>query len=456
MGTEWGIVEGYTVAYYRPRAFFIKLNFVTDSPTLHGLMETPGTMPTLLHEVGHLVQDRATIFGVRDFLGFYKGMSSFQRYINRVPAGEPIPIPARAQLVNGCIPGETAPMWMAQAEAVRETIYPRLTWPDDGQHWAYIDHSIAERDFRLGEESFRIPAVTVRMVDNVHEGELVHLLGAWEIKEAYSVAVSLIHGGKEPDPREGYEYFVVDRILQKEFGEVGPKQTIAICHWALQDLSPGRHFFRLVEALLKAYHAPLAPADEIYDFCRKVTMDNGYAETTQKLCDELEARAQQHRKVNPNGSFVALLEWYAGGARTFLDLNRVPGRRFPIDTFFMVESKDLSAERFQDGLESLLREMPVPMIETANGFIYAMGGKSTDDGSVFFIRSLAHLTNAVWAGRDSEWRCPLYEACELAIKDDMCRVRPWDKGALEATCGMGAAAKYLALTGRSFRFVAGK
>ncbi len=456
MGIEWGIAGGYTVASYWPRAFFIKLEFVTDSPTLHSLVVTPGTMPTLLHEVGHLVQDRATMFGVSDFLRFYKGMSSFQRYIDRVPAGEPIPIPARSQLVNGCISGESAPMWMAQAEAIRDAVYPRLAWPDDGQHWAYVDHTIAERDFRLGEDSFRVPVVTVRMVDNVNGGELDHLLGAWEIKEAYSVAVSLIHGGKEPDPREGYEYFVVDRILQKEFGEVSPKQMIAICHWALQDHHPGRHFFRLVEALLEAGHAPLPTADEVYDFCRTVTMESGYGEGARKLCDELDTRAAQHRQVNPKGSFVALLEWYAGGARSFLDLNSDPGRRFPLDTFFAVESMNLSEEQIQDGLESFFRQMPVPMIETANGFTYAVGGKSTDDGSVFFIRSLARLTNAIWAGRDPEWECPVYGACELAIKDDACRVRPWDKGSLEATCGMGAAAKYLSLTGRSFRFAGSK
>lgn len=451
MGIEWGVVEGYTVGYYRPRAFFIKLNFVTDSPTLHSMVVTPGTMPTLLHEVGHLVQDRATIFGVWDFLRFYKGMSSFQRYIDRVPAGEPIPIPARSQLVNGRIPGESQPMWMAQAEAVREAVYPRLSWPDDGQHWAYVDHAVAQRDFQLGEESFRIPAVTVRMVDNVNGDELKHLLGAWEIKEAYSVAVSLIHGGKEPDPRQGYEYFVVDRILQKEFGDVSPQQTIAICHWALQDHSPGRHFFRLVKALLEADHVPLPPAEEVYDFCRMETMDNGYAEAVRKLCDELDARAQQHREVNPEGNFVTLLDWYARGARTFLDLNGTPVRRFPLDTFFAVESKDLSPEQIQVGLESFFREMPVPMIETANGFTYAVGGRATDDGSIFFIRSLAHVTNAIWAGKDSEWECPVYDACELAIKDDACRAKPWEKGALEATCGMGAAAKYLALIGRSFQ-----
>lgn len=55
---------------------------------------------------------------------------------------------------------------------------------------------------------------------------------------------------------------------------------------------------------------------------------------------------------------------------------------------------------------------------------------------------------------EPEWQCPVFEACKLPIKDDSCRVKPWDKGALEGTCGMGAAAKYLALTGRSFRFMA--
>ena len=115
-------------------------------------------------------------------------------------------------------------------------------------------------------------------------------------------------------------------------------------------------------------------------------------------------------------------------ARAFLDLNVNLARRFPLDTFIAVESEDLSAEQILDKLESFFREMPVPMIETANGFTYAVGGRSTDDGSIFFIRSLAYLTNAVWAGKDTEWECPVYEACELAIKDGVCRIRPWEKG----------------------------
>ena len=48
---------------------------------------------------------------------------------------------------------------------------------------------------------------------------------------------------------------------------------------------------------------------------------------------------------------------------------------------------------------------------------------------------------------------PVFEACELSIKDEQCCTRPWGKGALTATCGMGAAAKYLNLVGRAFRHV---
>jgi len=452
---EWGPVEGYTVASYYPRAFFIKLNFVTDSPSLHSLVVTSGTLPTLMHEVGHLVQDRATIFGVEDFLRFYKGMSSLQRYIDCVSMAERIPIPARAQLVNGCIPGQSIPMWMAQAEAVRDAVYPRVAWPVDNKHWAYVHHDLAEYDFRLGGESYHVPVVTVRMVDNTSGDELSHPIGAWEIKEAYSVAASLLHGGEEPSPLQGYEYFVVDRILQKEFGEVSPKHMIAICHWALQDIAPGVHFFRLVQAILEDDHSHLPSAEEVYDICRGVTMESGYVNQARRFCDELDARAQQHREVNPEGHFVALLEWYARGARVFLEMNMDSDRRFPLDTFFAVDSKSLSDVQIESGLETFFREMPVPMIDTANGAIYAVGGQAADDGSIFFIRGLAHLANTVWARSETEWKCPIYEGCELPIKDSTCYARPWDKGTLPATCGMGAASKYLALAGRSFQFVAG-
>src|SRR5580765_2353769 len=92
MGLEWGPVDEYAVAYYRPRAFYIKLNFATDSPGLRSLVLSRG-LPTFLHEVGHLIQDRATLFGVIDFLHCYKGLSSFRRYIDRTPRGEPLLIP---------------------------------------------------------------------------------------------------------------------------------------------------------------------------------------------------------------------------------------------------------------------------------------------------------------------------------------------------------------------------
>lgn len=450
MGFEWGAAEAYTVAYYRPRAFYIKLNFATESSGLHGLAMSRG-LPTFLHEVGHLIQDRATLFGVADFLNFYKGLSSFRRYIDRSPRGEPLLIPARARLVNGCLPGDDTPLWIAEAEAVRDAVYPRVDWPADGRHFAHLGHAVEERECRLGERVIRHPVATVRLVDNVEGTELEHPLGAWEVKEAYSVAVAVAHGGPEPDPRQGYEYFVVDRILQRYFGQVDPAQTAAVCHWALQDGAPGPHLLRLVEALEAEGNVPLPPAAAVYDFCRRLTLERGYAAATGALCDELDARAAEHRRVNPDGNFVRALEWYARGARQYLGLNIDPGRHFPVDTFLLANSRPLSVGDTEAGLETLFREVAVPMLETANGFVYAVGGDAADDGVVFFVRSLSRLVNAVWSGSAIEWECPVFGGCELPLKADDCRSRPWDKGALEATCPMGAAAKYLDLHGRTLR-----
>ncbi len=66
----------------------------------------------------------------------------------------------------------------------------------------------------------------------------------------------------------------------------------------------------------------------------------------------------------------------------------------------------------------------------------------TDDGVVFFVRSLSRFVSAVWDGLAEEYPCPVIDGCELAMKDDGCRSRPWDKGVLERTCWMGGAAKY--------------
>ena len=77
--------------------------------------------------------------------------------------------------------------------------------------------------------------VLVYLVEEATGEKLKHRLGAWEIKEAYSVAVGILHGGK---PKEvgnvGFEYIVVGRILAHYFDNVTPLHTIAICHWALR------------------------------------------------------------------------------------------------------------------------------------------------------------------------------------------------------------------------------
>jgi hypothetical protein len=79
-----------------------------------------------------------------------------------------------------------------------------------------------------------------------------HEIGPWEIKEAYSVAIEVLHGGPAVTNANEFEYLAIERILGKA-RPVDERPIAAICHWALQDSVPGVRFFEIV-AFLEGQH----------------------------------------------------------------------------------------------------------------------------------------------------------------------------------------------------------
>ncbi len=122
-----------------------------------------------------------------------------------------------------------------------------------------------------------------------------HRLGAWEIKEAYSVAVGILHGGKPKTPSSaGFEYMVVDRILAHYFDDVTPLQCIALCHWALQDLAPANTLFSLIE-MFEPHGKTLPPAGAIYDAARNEALDRGFEQNSRENRQVVAAKGQRLR-----------------------------------------------------------------------------------------------------------------------------------------------------------------
>ena len=109
----------------------------------------------------------------------------------------------------------------------------------------------------------------------------------------------------------------------------------------------------------------------------------------------------------------------------------------------------MAPDERQAVLRQLFTELPVPILRDITGQSWAFGGNGNADDIAFFVGGLVDLMYHVWSGVDIEWQCPEYESCSLAIRNDQCRARPWQKGLMERSCAYGNAAKVLRVADRT-------
>jgi hypothetical protein len=189
----------------------------------------------------------------------------------------------------------------------------------------------------------------------------------------------------------------------------------------------------------------------VYEFCRHRSLQRGYEAERARLLEILDRLATDHTRGNPDGRLGRIFAWYGASARSLLAVNIDSRRHFPLDTFLCDESGLMSDSDRTVRMRIFFTEVPAPMVETLGGHRYAFGGESINDGHVFFIRSLKHLVDAIWAGTAAEWCCPFHTGCPLPMRDDTACVRqPWRRGELQPTCPYGAAARLLHLHQRAF------
>jgi hypothetical protein len=450
MGFEFRNREDMTLASYTPRAFFIRMHIDTLGDAPDELSWTQPSLQVLMHEFGHLLQDRATIFGVLDFVHFYDSFWSVRDCVDHWPPGQAIPIQLRNQLVADALPGTTTPLALAQIEAIRRVTYLSSIWRPGDANWAYESHEVVIHRLPFAGHQFDIPEVRLRLVDNVENEEYTRSFGAWEVKEAYSVAIETIHGGDLRTPQHGFEYVIVERILQREFGELDPRQVVALCHWALQWDAPAERLMTLIDQLKAEDIHPLPPAEDLYDYCRDRARRDGYEVRAETLIEQLWLTVRQHERANPGSTLIGLLRWYAESAQTHLRRNLDSSRRFPLDTFACASSQTMSPEELNQQLRALFTETPVPMLQAIDGQTWSFGGAPIDDVHVFFIRALVELVDDLWHGTAVNWQCPFYDPCPLPIRDIECTSSPWRKGRLQQTCAYGMAAQLLHIVDRSF------
>ena len=422
MGLE---VDATGVSYYCPSSFYIYLRA--------GVLDefggaTEAGMPTLMHEYAHLIQDRASLYGAFEFLLF---LDSVRGALAVMPTGT-VGTPAQVQLPISGYPA-WASSWLASIQALRGALAPRPPWIDDVM-WAYETHRLANQRVWMQGEWHEVPTVIASFVDNATNATYEHEIGPREIKEAYSVAVQILHGGPEVDDAKQFEYLAVERILLKELGAVTPLQIIAICHWALQSPNPGARLFEIIVRVLKEDLLP--SADSLYDLlredaCTTLQHEQRVRELLLQVSEVVAAQAGAGYK----DLLFQVMTWFYSTASHSLGLS-VSGRRFPLDTFLCKADPDF---------RRLTSDIPIPVVEVPSGDVFSFGAQTVASDAVLFVRSLAHLLHKLSHADAASWPCDLHSSCVLNYKDAGCTSQPWLKGQHRPACPYGAAAAYLGL-----------
>src|SRR4051794_19610313 len=96
-----------------------------------------------------------------------------------------------------------------------------------------------------------------------------YTFGAWHINEGFSSLVQQQHGQAAQTASDGYEYLLVDRILDVMFDSPTLLAKVAICHWALQSEHPAVVFIDLISHLRSRYLMSLPCYAQVYDDCRQ-------------------------------------------------------------------------------------------------------------------------------------------------------------------------------------------
>lgn len=230
------LVDRAAKGAYTPRGFTIELCHPDFEPPKDGkLMFSKELFPTFMHEFSHLVQDRGTFRGVMNFLDLWDQIAAVSNHCSLHGAEVPRPVVEMNGLRHRLPPGQ---IWARELDRLREKSEPRIDWTDDDRFWAFQKHRIQIHKEMLAGREIEVPYVRLDFIDNTTGEPYSHPVGAWEIREAYAVAVGLLHGGKLKQPGlAGFEYLAIERLLAYHFGEVFPRQTIALVPFAVSNAS---------------------------------------------------------------------------------------------------------------------------------------------------------------------------------------------------------------------------
>ena len=440
-----------TLGSYLPTAFTIKMLHpaikLEELSTSGPLILPRAAFPTFMHEFAHLIQDWSTFRGIMDFCNAWDKAEAATEHVQACDEVVPFPI-IQGKKLHRLTPKTMFAMELDYLEAMTE---PVLDWKNDAS-WGFESYEHAAFGLPLSGRKVEGVFILLNLVEEKTKEKYTHRLGAWEIKEAYSVAVAILHGGKEKIPgKADYEYIIVHRILQHYFDDFTPLHTIALCHWALQDLAPANTLFTLIEMAQARSGRRLPDARTVYDLGREEALGRGFERNAREIVAHLAVLADE-RQRRGEVHVAHLFRWYHEHAGRLLLSYLDRSRYFPLDTFLCEPSTALSEEECGRGLEGLFHKIHVPLLIWPNGVAFAIAQDEGTVNAVFFNRCVIDLLAHIWRKRKETWPCPVYGGCQLPLKDaDDCLNRPWKKGWVEKPCCYGLAAQHLSIRpGKSF------
>ncbi|WP_406694354.1 hypothetical protein V5E97_25090 [Singulisphaera sp. Ch08] len=430
---------------YLPRAFTIQMLHpaitAASLPTVGPLTIPRAAFPTFMHEISHLVQDISTFRGIMDFLNLWDQVGAAAGHVGRSGEAVPFPVVGRNP-TDHRLNDETR--FAIELDFLRAKADPKHRWTR-GREWKFLRYVVHPYEIPLSGRTIEGRDTIVTLVDEATGEEYSHRLGAWEIKEAYAVAVGILHGGRPKRPESaGFEYMVVDRILAHYFDDVTPRQCVAICHWALQDLAPANTLFTLIEELEQGGRN-LPPPEAIYDRARQEAISREFDRNSNEVVAMLRQMADAYGEQG-NDVMEVLFRWYHDHAGRLLLLHLDLDRRFPLDTFLCQDSGAMTDAARDAALPLMFGEVHIPLLIWPDGSIYQISADARTTSAVMFNRGVVDLFSKVWRGANPTWPCPVYNGCNFGTKDgEDCLNRPWRKGWVFPTCPYGAAARVLGI-----------
>jgi hypothetical protein len=206
--------------------------------------------PVFMHEYGHLIQDTTTLFGVFEFARFNDQIVEAVETIRNLGQQNALPLNKN---VNKDI------STFSFFSKMREVTHPGEKWNLDID-WEFIEFvdSIYVDIIHKGNP-VTYEKIQAKFKCKKSGYDFIHAIGVNELKENHSMAIENIYRGTDEyyicngKSDRDFKYFVIRNILKNVFVNVTNDAVIAICHWSLNSINPGKQFKNIVIFLEKSY-----------------------------------------------------------------------------------------------------------------------------------------------------------------------------------------------------------